>query len=101
MQVRLLSPPPPRTTLMESSAYLIGFAVFLAISMLGGWLATRRKKKKLEEGLGRSVRNEEINSISAWMKADDKVVSDVVQDNSLQSKVENIMEDAVSHYRDN
>jgi hypothetical protein len=78
--------------------YLLIFAVVLAISALGGWLATRRRKKKLEEGLGRSVNDEEITSISAWMKADDKVVNEVVQDDSLQSKVENIMEDAVSIY---
>jgi hypothetical protein len=32
------------------------------------------------------------------MKADDRVVNEVINDNSLQNKVENLMEDAVSHY---
>jgi LPXTG-motif cell wall-anchored protein len=85
---------------MESWEYLIGVGLLVLISLLGGWLATRRKRIKLEEGLGRKVKNEEVTSISAWMKADDRVVSEVVNDESLKHKVENVMEDAVSHYGD-
>jgi LPXTG-motif cell wall-anchored protein len=86
---------------MEASDYeLIGFGILVLLSLLGGWLATRRRRIKLEEGLGRKVKDEEITSISAWMKADDKVVNEVVHDDSLKHKVENVMEDAVSYYRD-
>ena len=82
---------------MESSEYLIGFGVLILVSLVGGRLATRRKRIKLEEGLGRKVKDEEINSISAWMKADDKVVNEVIHEDSLKYKVENAMEDAVSY----
>ena len=85
---------------MGSFEYLIGFGVVILVSLVGGWLATRRKKLKLEEGLGRKVNDEEITSISAWMKADDRVVNEVIQDNSLKHKVEDAMEDSVSHYGD-
>jgi hypothetical protein len=85
---------------MESSEYLIGTAILVLLSLLGGWLATRRRRIKLEEGLGREVKNEEVNSISAWMKADDKVLNEVIHDNSLKNKVEDAMEDALSHYGD-
>jgi len=81
-----------------SNYYLIGLGVAILISLLGTWLAARRKRLKLQEGLGREVKDEEITSISAWMKADDRIVNQVINDNSLQSKVENLMEDAVSHY---
>jgi LPXTG-motif cell wall-anchored protein len=40
---------------MEASANLIGFGIVVLISILGGWLATRRRRIKLEEGLGRKV----------------------------------------------
>jgi hypothetical protein len=84
---------------MESSNYyLIGFGVSILISLLGTRLAVRRKRLKLQEGLGREVKDEDITSISAWMKADDRVVNEVINDNSLQNKVEDLMEDAVSHY---
>jgi len=83
---------------MEASAYLIGFGIVVLISILGGWLATRRRRIKLEEGLGRKVKDEEITSLSAWMEANDSVVNEVLQDDSLKHKVENAMEDAVSHY---
>jgi hypothetical protein len=83
---------------MESSNYyLIGFGVSILISLLGTRLAVRRKRLKLQEGLGREVKDEDITSISAWMKADDRVVNEVINDNSLQNKVEDLMEDAVSH----
>jgi hypothetical protein len=85
---------------MESSEYLIGFGILVLISILGGWMATRRRRIKLEEGLGRKVKDEEITSISAWMEANDSVVNEVIQDDSLKHKVENAMEDAVSHYGD-
>jgi hypothetical protein len=85
---------------MESSEYLIGLGILISISILGGWLATRRRRIKLEEGLGRKVKNEEITSISAWMEANDSVVHEVIQDDGLKHKVENAMEDAVSHYRE-
>ena len=85
---------------MESSEYLIGIGILVLISLFGGWLATRRKRIKLEEGLGRKVKDEEINSISAWMQADDRVVNEVLHDDSLKHKVEGAMEDAFSHYDD-
>jgi hypothetical protein len=85
---------------MESSTYLIGFGLLIVISLVGGWLATRRKRLKLEEGLGRKVKDDEINSISAWMQADDRVVNEVIHDDSLKHKVEDAMEDAVSRYSD-
>jgi LPXTG-motif cell wall-anchored protein len=108
LQVRVLSPPPRFSSFttsagefMESSGYtLIGFGILVLLSLLGGWLATRRKRIKLEEGLGRKVKDEEVTSISAWMEADDKVVSEVVHDDSLNHKVEDVMEDAVSYYGD-
>ena len=84
---------------MEFSDYSpIGIGILVLLSLLGGWLATRRNKSKLEEGLGRKVKDEEVTSISAWMKADDKVVNEVIHDDSLKHKVESVMEDAVSHY---
>jgi hypothetical protein len=85
---------------MESSQYLIGFGFLVLISIFGGWLATRRRRIKLEQGLGRKVKDEEITSISAWMEANDNVVNEVIQDDSLRHKVENAMEDAVSRYDD-
>ena len=84
-----------------SNGWLIGFALAVLISVLGGWLAKHRMKRKLEEGLGRQVKDEEITSISAWMKADDRVVDEVIHDHSPQRHVENAMEDAVSNYRNN
>ena len=49
---------------MEASAYLIGFGIVVLISILGGWLANRRRRIKLEEGLGRKVKEEPITSHS-------------------------------------
>lgn len=85
---------------MESSEYLIGFGIVVLLSILGGWLATRRRRIKLEEGLGRKVKDEEITSIAAWMEANDNVVNEVIQDDSLKHKVESAMEDAVAHFGD-
>lgn len=84
----------------SSDSWFIVFGVAVLVSVLGGWLATRRMRRKLEAGLGREVKNEDITSISTWMKADDQVVNEVVADDSLQRKVENVMEDAVSYLGD-
>lgn len=85
---------------MDSNGWLIAAVVAVLLSLLGGWLAKRRMKRKLEEGLGREVKDEEINSIAAWMKADDRVVDQVVHDQSAKRKVENALEDAVSYLGD-
>jgi len=47
------------------------------------------------------VKDEEITSLAAWMEANDSVVNEVIQDDSLKHKVENAMEDAVSYNGDN
>ena len=78
--------------------YLIGVAALIVISAIGSWLATRRMKRKLEEGLGHKVKDEEVTSISAWMKVDEKVVDGVVHDGSLEGRVENAMENCFTNY---
>ena len=77
-------------------AVSIGVLVF--ISVLGGWLAKRSIKKKLEKGLGRKVEDEDVMSISAWMKADDKVVESVVHDSSRRHAIEEGMEDCFANW---
>ena len=77
---------------------VIGFGVLIVVSALGGWLATRRMKRKLSEGLGREAKDEEVTSISAWMKADDNVVDDVINDHSLGRNIENAMEGAADGF---
>ena len=84
----------------ENDTRLLGFAVLILISVLGGWLAKRRMKRKLEEGLGHEVRDEDVTSISAWMKADDKVVDSVINDDSREHAIEGMMEDAFANYAD-
>ena len=77
----------------QGLTYLILIGTLILVSALGGWLATRSMKKKLEKGLGKRVADEEVTSISAWMKADDRVVEDVIHDNSREHAIENAMED--------
>ena len=79
---------------------IVGVAVLILVSSLGGWLATRRMKRKLKEGLGHEVKDEDVMSISAWMKADDKVVDSVIHDDSREHSVEDAMENCFSNYAD-
>jgi len=85
---------------MDDSGILLGLGSMVLISALGGWLAKRRMKRKLEEGLGHEVKDEDVTSISAWMKADDRVVESVINDNSVEHKVENAMEGAFESWVD-
>jgi hypothetical protein len=73
-------------------------AVFVFISSLGGWLATRRKRKKLEQGLGHKVDDRDVFSIAAWMKTDDQVLDEAANDNSAAHTIESMMEGAGSRY---
>jgi hypothetical protein len=84
----------------EPGVKLVGVAVLILVSSLGGWLATRRTKRKLEEGLGHEVKDEDVMSISAWMKADDKVVDSVIHDKSPEHSVEEAMENCFANYTD-
>jgi hypothetical protein len=59
---------------------LLIFAILIVVGALGSWLVKLRMKRKLEEGLGREVRDEDVTSISAWMKTDNRVLSDVIAD---------------------
>ena len=45
------------------------FIVFLTVT---GWRLKRGLKKRMERGLQRSVSDEELTSISAWMKIPDQ-----------------------------
>ena len=76
----------------EYDYYMIGLGVTILISAAGGWWATRSMKAKLEKGLGRKVEDEEVTSISAWMKADDKVVDSVIHDDSRAHHIQEVME---------
>ncbi len=79
-------------------AYLISFGILILISALGAWLAKRRMKRKLEEGLGHEVKDGDVTSISAWMKADDTVVDSVIHDNSRERAIESAMEDYATNW---
>ena len=57
-------------------------------------------KKKLEQGLGRKVKDEDILSISSRMKADDLVVDIVIHDNSRELSLEDAMENTFANYAD-
>jgi hypothetical protein len=83
-----------------STIQVISLIALLLISALGGWLATRRLKRKLEKGLGHEVKDEEVTSIAAWMKAADRVVDSVINDHSAQHEVENTMEGAFQSWVD-
>ena len=84
----------------DTAMKLVAVGVLILISSLGGWLATRRMKRKLKEGLGREVKDEDVMSISAWMKADDKVVDSVIHDDSRERSVEDAMENCFAKYAD-
>ena len=84
----------------EPEVKLVGLAVLILVSSLGGWLATRRMKRKLEEGLGHKVKDEDVMSISAWMKADEQVVDSVIHDKSAEHSLEDAMEDCFANYAD-
>lgn len=57
-------------------------------------------KKKLEQGLGRKVKDEDILSISSRMKADDQVVDSVIHANSRERSLEDAMENTFANYAD-
>jgi hypothetical protein len=84
----------------ETAMKLVGVGVLILVSSLGGWLATRRMKRKLKEGLGHEVKDEDVMSISAWMKADDKVVDSVIHDDSPEHSIEGAMENCFANYAD-
>jgi len=84
----------------DSTGLILGIAALVLISALGGWLAKRRLKRKLEEGLGHAVKDEDVNSIAAWMKADDRVVDSVINDKSVEHSVEDAMEGAFQSWVD-
>ena len=84
----------------DSTGLILGIAALVLISALGGWLAKRRMKRKLAEGLGHAVKDEDVNSIAAWMKADDRVVDSVINDKSVEHSVEDAMEGAFQSWVD-
>ena len=63
-------------------------------------LATKVRSLVGKEGLGHEVKDEDVMSISAWMKADDKVVDSVIHDDSREHSVEDAMENCFSKYTD-
>ena len=47
-------------------------ALFLVSMIVTGWRMKRGLKKRMERGLQRNVSDEELTSISAWMKIPDQ-----------------------------
>ena len=52
-------------------------------------------KKKLGRGLGKKVKEEDIFSISQWMKVDQKTLDTVIHDHSLSHEVIGKMEEVI------
>jgi peptidoglycan/LPS O-acetylase OafA/YrhL len=50
---------------------IFGLTVLLIIGLIA-WVTNRTIKKSLRKKLGRNVKDHEVVSLSAWMKADDK-----------------------------
>jgi len=48
---------------------LVGFLIFLGFSGFMLWLRKLVLKRRLEKGLGRSVKDDELLSITEWMEA--------------------------------
>jgi hypothetical protein len=53
----------------EAWIYILSTLIVLAFGGLGMWLRKRYLKKVMENGLGRTVEDRELTSISEWMDA--------------------------------
>ena len=47
---------------------ILTFLIVVIVTSIGAWVLKRQVKKDMEHGLGREVKDDELTSISAWMK---------------------------------
>lgn len=50
---------------------IIGISGLIVVGLIA-WAANRAVKKSMSKKLGRDVKDHEVTSLSAWMKADDE-----------------------------
>ena len=48
--------------------FLLFFLIVVLVTSFAAWILKRQVKKDMERGLGREVNDNELTSISAWMK---------------------------------
>jgi hypothetical protein len=53
----------------DTTIYIFGAAIVIALGGVGMWLRKIYLKKIMEKGLGRKVEDRELTSISEWMDA--------------------------------
>jgi hypothetical protein len=59
-------------SILSDNVVMVVGALFFVSLIVTGWRLKRGLKKRMERGLQRSVSDEELTSISAWMKIPDQ-----------------------------